>query len=259
MDGDLAERLVPLEGGVNFRDMGGYRTVDGRRVKWRHLYRSGTMHRLTPADHAHLATRNIRTVIDLRSASEQAHEPNHWAMTSGTRYWSRCHEEVFGNIHEMAASALASPEAAMRVMEGGYRHLPFQQAEAYAELFFRLAAGELPLVFHCTAGKDRTGGAAALVLAALGVPRETIIADFTMTERAIDLEKALLGARPNPKFAQLANLCAETRKVLIGARPAFINALLDAVIEQCGSLENYLADLGITHGDLGAIRSALLE
>jgi protein-tyrosine phosphatase len=259
MDKDVAERLVPLEGGVNFRDMGGYETTDGRRLKWRHLYRSGAMHRLTPADHDHLAERGIRTVIDFRSGTEQTDEPNHWAISSEANYWSRDHEEVFGNIHEMAAKGLASPADAIAVMEGGFRYLPFQQAEAYAEMFRRLAASEVPLVFHCTAGKDRTGGAAALVLSALGVPRETIIADFTMTERAVDLQKALLRTKPNPKYAHYAKLAPDTRAVFSGAKPSFISAFLDSVDEKCGSVENYLSDLGITGKDIGSIRNTLLD
>ncbi|MDG2003455.1 MAG: tyrosine-protein phosphatase [Novosphingobium sp.] len=259
MDKDVAERLVPLEGGVNFRDMGGYETSDGRTVKWRHLYRSGTMHRLTPADHEHLATRGIRTVIDFRSGGEQVEEPNHWALASDTNYWSREHEEVFGNIHEMAASGLATPEDAMQVMEAGFRYLPFQQAEAYGEMFRRLAASEVPLAFHCTAGKDRTGGGAALILAALGVPRASIIADFTMTERAVDLQKALLRRKPNPKFAHFAELDEDTRAAFSGAKANYVNAFLDTIDEKCGSLENYLSDFGITQSDIGSIRASLLD
>jgi len=260
IDPDVAERLLPLEGGINFRDMGGYATVDGRRVKWRHLYRSGTMTRLTEADREHLAGRGIRTVIDFRTGSEQESEPNHWAIgADGTLYWSRDHEEVFGNIHEMAASGLPSLADAMRVMEDGFRHLPFQQAEAYAEMFRRLAASEVPLAFHCTAGKDRTGGAAALILAALGVPREAIIADFTMTERAVDLQKALLQRKPDPKYAHFARLADDVRSAFGGAKPSYINAFMDSVDEKCGSVENYLSDLGITRSDIGSIRSSLLD
>jgi protein-tyrosine phosphatase len=259
MDKDVAERLLPLDGGINFRDMGGYETVDGRRVKWRHLYRSGTMTRLTPADHEHLATRGIRTVIDFRSKSEQSDEPNHWALASDSNYWSRDHEEVFGNIHEMAASGLASPEDAMQVMESGFRHLPFQQAHAYAEMFRRLAASEVPLAFHCTAGKDRTGGAAALILSVLGVPRQSIVADFTMTERAVDLQKALVQRKPNPKFAHFAKLDEGTRAVFSGAKENYVTAFLDAIDEKCGSVENYLSDLGITRSDIGSVRAGLLD
>lgn len=259
MDQELSDRLIPLEGGVNFRDMGGYAAQDGRTVKWRHLYRSGTMTRLTPADHDHLTKRGIRTVIDFRSGSEQAEDPNHWALASGDIYWSRDHEEVFGNMHEMAAKGLATVEDALQVMEGGFRHLPIQQAEAYGEMLRRLVAGAVPAVIHCTAGKDRTGGGAALILAALGVPRESIIADFFMTERAVDLQKALVHRKPNPKYAHYARLPGDVRAAFGGAKPRFIAAFLDSIDAQCGSMNNYLADLGISDDDLGELREALLE
>lgn len=259
MSDDLSRRLLPLEGGINFRDMGGYETIDGRRTKWRRLYRSGTMTRLTEADRAHLATRGIRSVIDFRTATEQQDEPNRWGIEDTDGYWSRPHEETFGNIHEMAAMGLATPRDAEMVMEAGFRHLPVQQAEAYAEMMRRLAGGHVPVVIHCTAGKDRTGGGAALILAALGVPREAIVADFILTERAVDLQKDLMRGPPNPKYAHYAKLDPEVRNAFGGARPGYIAAFLDAIDERFGSVGNYLSDLGITDSDLGSIREDLLE
>ncbi len=259
MDDDLSERLLPLEGGINFRDMGGYAARDGRRVKWRRLYRSGTMSRLTPADYEHLAERGIRTVIDFRTAAEQMHEPNDWAMQNAGTYWSRQHNETFGKLYEMVERGIGSAEEAHQLMVDGFRHLPFQQAEAYAEMFRRLASGEVPLVFHCTAGKDRTGGAAALVLAALGVPRDTVAADFTMTERALDIEKAFRSRPDDPNHAAFKNVDMRVMAPLGTAHPEFVLALLDSVKERCGSVENYLSDLGITASDLGSIRNDLLE
>ena len=259
MTDELSRRLLPLEGGINFRDMGGYAALDGRRVKWGHLFRSGTMTRLTPADRARLAQIGIRTVIDFRTASEQASEPNDWAREETGGYWSRPHEEVFGNMHEMARGGLATVRDAEAIMEAGYRHLPVQQAQAYGEMFRRLASGDVPAVIHCTAGKDRTGGGAALILAALGVPREAIVADFVLTERAVDLEKALLHRKPDPKYAHYAKLDPEIRRAFSGARPGYIVAFLDALEQEFGSVENYLSDLGITRADLGSVRAGLLD
>ncbi len=142
VEDDLAKRLLPLEGGVNFRDMGGYPAADGRRVKWGHLYRSGTMNRLTEADRAHLAERGIRTVIDFRTESEHAHEPNDWGMTLGEGYWRRTHVETFGNWSDLDPARLGTERDAEKVLEAGFRKLPEQQAAAYAEMFRRLAAGE---------------------------------------------------------------------------------------------------------------------
>lgn len=259
MEQELKDRLIPLEGGINFRDLGGYATQDGRSVKWGHLFRSGTMNRLTPADYEHLAEIGIRTVIDLRTATEQKAEPNDWCRIAGVTYWSRDHEEVFGNINEMIARGIESEEQAHQIMVGGFRHLPFQQSEAYAELFRRLAASEVPLAFNCTAGKDRTGGAAALVLSALGVPDETIAADFNMTERAIDLMKVFHADPDDPNSRDFKQIDMSKMAPMGSAHPDFVTAFLDSIKEKCGSVANYLSDLGITGSDLDSIRHELLE
>ena len=258
LDADWQLRLVPLEGGVNFRDLGGYEAADGRRVKWRHIYRSGTMGRLTEADANHLAQLGIRCVVDFRSIREQRHEPNRWCQAAGVTYWSRAHREVFGHLHDMVERGIESEAQAEGVMIHGFRHLPFQQAPAYAELLKRMADGEVPIAFNCTAGKDRTGGAAALVMAVLGVSRDAIAADFALTERAVDLRKTF-GARPNDPASPYAKLSEEVMAALSGARPAYIAAFLDAIDEECGSLQGYLERLGITPAQTEAMRQGLLD
>ncbi len=259
IEDDLTQRLLPLEGGVNFRDMGGYPAHEGRRVKWRHLYRSGTMSRLTSADREHLAQRGIRTVIDFRTVEEQEREPNEWGLSLGDAYWRRPHTETFGNWSGLDPAKLQAVRDVEIVMEEGYRHLPRQQAEAYAEMFRRLAAGNVPAVIHCTAGKDRTGGGAALILAALGVPRDAIIADFVMTERAVDLTKALAGRKRSAKYDAFAKIDPTVVKAFASARPGFIGAFLDSLDSEFGSVEGYLAHLDMTAPDIAAMRASLLE
>lgn len=259
MDTDVAERLLPLEGGVNFRDMGGYATVDGRTTRWRTLFRSGLMSYLTPSDEARLEQLGIRCIIDLRTASEQEHEPNHWAMRSGISYWSRPHEEHFGNLHHMVSEGIATAEDAHHIMVGGFRHLPIQQGVAYAEMFRRLAAGDAPLVFNCAAGKDRTGGGAALVLMALGVPRETILADFAMTERAVNLRKALSRPGRKPSSPRYDLLPDDVRSAIAGSPPFYIAALIDEIGTRFGGIEGYLSELGFNTNDHAAIRESLLD
>ncbi|MBM3595655.1 MAG: tyrosine-protein phosphatase [Alphaproteobacteria bacterium] len=261
VDEELARRLLPLEGGVNFRDIGGYPAAYGRRVKWGRLFRSGTMARLTEADRAHLAERGIRTVIDFRTESEHAHEPNEWGMGLGEGYWRRPHDETFGNWSDLDPARLGTERDAEKVLEAGFRKLPEQQAQAYAEMFRRLAAGHVPAVIHCTAGKDRTGGGAALILAMLGVPREHIVADFLLTQRAFKAPTALSGARrnPDPKYQRFAEMKREVLAVFSSSRPSFIAAFLDSLDAQHGGIENYAATLGFTAADREAIRAGLLE
>jgi protein-tyrosine phosphatase len=259
MDADVAERLIALEGGVNFRDMGGYRAADGRTVRWRRLFRSGTMGRLTPGDYDTLAGHGIRTIIDLRTGVEQEDDPNLWAREAGIGYWSRDHDETFGNLHEMAGFGIATAEEAHEVMCAGYRHLPVQHAPAYAEMFRRIAAGGVPIVINCTAGKDRTGAGAALVLAALGVPREIIAADFQMTERSVDLAVALTGRRKSRHADRYLDLAEPVKRALGRAHPEYILAMLDAVESEFGGIAGYLERAGFSAPDLEAIRSELLE
>ncbi len=262
VDDDLAQRLLPLEGGVNFRDMGGYPAADGRRVKWGHLYRSGTMNRLTSADRVHLDERGIKTVIDFRTESEHAHEPNDWGMKLGQDYWRRAHDETFGNWSDLDPTLLGTERDAERVFEAGFRKLPEQQGIAYAEMFRRLAAGNVPAVIHCTAGKDRTGGGAALILAMLGVPREHIVADFMLTQRAFNPQSTLRPngkPNPDPKYQRFLEMKREVLAVFSSVRPSFIAAFLDGLEQQHGGIENYANALGISGPDRDTIRSTLLE
>jgi protein-tyrosine phosphatase len=146
-----------------------------------------------------------------------------------------------------------------------YRALPEHLAVAYAGLFARLAAGDLPLVFACAAGKDRTGLAAALVLTALGVPRELVIEDFRLTETAVDLERVLLqrpdrGLGLDADRAGLAAVSRETRAPLLAADPEYLVTALAQIESAYGSVAEYLrARLGVDAASLAAIRSHLLE
>ncbi|HKX77981.1 MAG TPA: tyrosine-protein phosphatase [Novosphingobium sp.] len=259
MEQDRARRVLALEGGINFRDMGGYATSDGKRTKWGRLYRSGTMSMLTTADFDDLAKLGIRAVVDFRTRTEQESEPNLWCREHGIDYWSRSHDLVFGNLHDMIDRGIASAEESRQIMLDGFRHLPFQQAEAYAELIRRIADGKVPIAFNCTAGKDRTGGAAALVLALLGVPRETIVADFVLTGELLDLAKAYRSRPENPDHARYKRLDREIIAPMGEAHADYVAGFLDAIDEKCGSVEGYLAGLGISEVEMQAVRAELLE
>ena len=178
-------RLLPLQGGQNFRDLGGYRTRGGKTVRWGMLYRSGSMHFLTPADFDYLARRGIRTVCDFRSTKERSGEPVVWPAGKAPH--------VLADDYEMDTRALA-PKAdhmptaaeAKATMTATYPQLLKQFNSQYRRMFGELLAGRVPLAFNCTAGKDRTGVAAALILTALDVPRETVIADYLLTNKYFD-------------------------------------------------------------------------
>lgn len=255
-DGDDARRVLNLEGGVNFRDLGGYRTQDGRSVRWQTLYRSGSMGHLTEPDHAMLSALNIGGVHDLRTSEEREREPNRWAEAAGIAYWSRDYVSGFGVLWEMLTAEIPDPVAALQVMREGYRRLPFEHAPSYQALLERLRDGEVPMVFNCSAGKDRAGTAAALVLTLLGVKRETVVQDYRLTDRVLAdradkmLRRALVSGR----------VSEAVWAVVMRTDDSFIEAAFDSIKERHGSVEGYFHEaLHIDAASIEAIRDLLLE
>jgi protein-tyrosine phosphatase len=251
-----AERIIALDGGRNFRDLGGYPAADGRHVRWGLLYRSGALSGVTQAGWAQLCERNIRTICDFRTARERATDPFAWAGHESLSYWAHDYELSFAELGEMLRSAFPSAEEARSGMIAGYRELPYQLAPAYRALFGYLKANAVPLVFNCAAGKDRAGTAAALILTALGVSREIVVEDYLLTNIAYNVEAALL-KRAVGHFAHFPN---GVGAVIANADAAYIEAALDAVEGGKGGFSGFLqTQLNVSGEDLRGIRDLLLE
>jgi protein-tyrosine phosphatase len=180
-DGAGPGRALPLEGCVNFRDLGGYRTRDGRSVRWRHLFRADGLNRLSPGDRETFVELGVATVIDLRTVDEASTRGRFPVELVPVRYLDLPLTDVLPSAEDLPswreASYVASRYVAM-VTDGG--PVLTRAIEALAE------AGSLPAVFHCSAGKDRTGVLAALILAFLGVPDETIVDDYALSAAAME-------------------------------------------------------------------------
>jgi protein tyrosine/serine phosphatase len=176
-------RLLPLVGAYNFRDLGGYPTVDGRTTRWGRLFRSDTLHELTEADLAVLRRIGLASVIDLRTASEVQRTGRGLLQDEPIRYLhlSVMQEGISGNDEPRPSLAdLDLASLYLRWLDSGRQ--PFVDAlGAVAD------PGGYPLVFHCAAGKDRTGLLAALVLDIVGVVREAIVEDYVLTATRLDL------------------------------------------------------------------------
>lgn len=170
------QRHYLLQGGCNFRDLGGYPTRDGRATRWGMLFRSAVLTYLTPADHRQLASLKVHTICDLRRADEIALEPTRWATEVCVESWSidadvaRAQQSKDWESHSEEAAAIAT-------MREAYRSMPKWLQPQLRGLFQCLRAGSSPILFHCAAGKDRTGFIAAMLLHALGVPRSVIFED----------------------------------------------------------------------------------
>jgi protein-tyrosine phosphatase len=243
------ERRIELEGVTNFRDLGGYETSAGDTVKWRTAFRSDTLSSLTDTDMETVCGLGVNTAVDLRYGDERQREPSRFLG----------HEQVevlaLGLDERPSASFLDSFEATPDAAESGrtyltenYRNYPFLYAKGYGTLMRRLANGERVIV-HCTAGKDRAGTAAALVLMALGVPRDTVFEDYLLTNQYWDR-----GGRERP------GMDAETAASIFSARPEYLEAAFSAIENQCGTFEVYFEEaLGLDDPTLDALRSACLS
>lgn len=234
----LAETLLPMEGGYNFRDMGGIRTVDGRYVRWGRLFRSDDMPNLTDADLEYLSTIPLRTVVDFRSAEEIAKAPDRLPRSVVNAAALSIDP---GSIIELASGDkkpyVAGP---FQMMQDLNRLLVSEPAivEIYKE-FFALVQDEskLPLMFHCSAGKDRTGMAAALILSALGVDRQIIIRDYLASNDYL-----------SDKYAPIVAEHPESQ-ALMEVHREYIEAGFDEIERRYGTVSNYLEkQLGVDTG-----------
>jgi protein-tyrosine phosphatase len=248
------QRVLPLQGGRNFRDLGGYRTADGRMVKWNVLYRSGSMHGLTLADYTALERRGIRVVCDLRDNAERAAEPVDWPRAHAPRVLSE--DYTLDMAMAMPADlAHASPEQARASMAASYPRMLGQFNGQFRRMFAELLAHHVPLAFNCSAGKDRTGIAAALILTALDVPRETVIEDYLLTNRTLDAAKLMSASSKATANAAWTKFPPEVLKAMMAADRSYIEAAFRVIDQHPGGAQGYLKDeLGLSRGDLVRLR-----
>lgn len=266
-----AVRLLPLEGGRNFRDMGGYKTTDGKYVKWGHVFRSGVMNELTDADYDYLKQLGIRTVCDYRTAEERENEPTDWrAGAIDYKFFPDPAEEHNPADNPMFAALMdpdSSPEDVRMGMAEGYVGIAYDQAPAYTAMFDELAKGNIPLAFNCSAGKDRAGTSAALILTALGVPRDVVVHDYSLSDDYVDYMEAFMNedARKEAEegdspYAFLFQLPEEKVAPLLASHPEYIEATFAALEAEHGSVMAFIqTELDVTDDELASIRAQLLE
>ncbi len=253
----VAERALPFVGGVNFRDIGGYAIADGRRLKWGVLFRSGHMANLSTADKRLFAALDIGTVIDFRMLEEREHEKTELPGPPelhvigippgiGDRYF----------FHRLFAAS-DDPADVVDAMHQMMACLVRDAAPYYARMFeVLLGAPRGAVLMNCSAGKERTGVAIALLLAALGVPRETIMYDFMLSASCFPalaevprvLEKYAVESRGEAATALIMPLL-ETRR-------SYLDAAFAAIEADCGSVAAFLhKHYGLKEAELTRLRA----
>jgi protein-tyrosine phosphatase len=249
-----AERTLPLPGGVNFRDVGGYRTADGRAVRWGQVYRAGSLAELTDDDVATVGALGLRLACDLRSADEVARHADR--LPPGATH---AHRPIVGEVSRLrrVVTLYRKRHRVQELLEEVYRVMLDQNGPVFAEVL-RLAAdpANRPLIIHCTAGKDRTGLAVALLLLALGVPEETVVADYTLSNHAFDV----LANRMRPEMARLYSLGfgeVQLQPFLL-AEARTLRGALAYVQRRYGSVDWYLQRAGLSDDMVARLRDGLL-
>lgn len=249
------DRSLPLAGGHNFRDFGGYPTIDGRRVRRGLLFRSGLMSHLTADDETRLRALGIATICDLRTRAEREERPTRWLGDAGDLLFDD-DTEATTTLRALLERGDASEAEGRDAMVALYRELPFKHRTMYRAMFRRLIDGKVPLLVNCSAGKDRTGVGAALVLRALGVAPDLIERDFLATATALDTARLLADSG----FAHPLDASSPVVSAMMTVVPEYLAAAFAAIDARCGSFDRYVADeLDVDDADLATMRANLLE
>ncbi|MBR0681744.1 tyrosine-protein phosphatase [Roseomonas eburnea] len=248
MDQDLP-RVLPLEGASNLRDLGGWQAAGGRRVRHGMVFRSAALHGLTDVDLAQLGRTGLRTVCDLRGAREATRAPSR--LPPGAEPHPLPIEPFVGaSLKDMLERGAATGEGATDLLRQAYLAYATDHLPTYRQLFALLLEEERrPLLFHCSAGKDRTGLGAALILTVLGADRATVMADYQATDR--------FWRRDHPLPQDVPRAAAEA---ILATHPALLHEALDAAISRFGSVEGLAREgLGLDRAALAELHSALLD
>ena len=243
-------RVIPLFAVHNFRDLGGYPTFDGRAIRWRTLFRADGLYRLTDDDARTVVGLGVRTVVDLRTAKEVKtrgmfpkgeHDVEYHHLPIIDSTWGDGSAPKIDDVVEFLVAA--------------YRELLDVAAPRFAEAVTLLASENvLPAVFHCAAGKDRTGILSALILGSLGVSEDFIAADYGLTEQA--MHRLIVWAREHQP--ELAELYAKMPARFAAADPRAMSVILDEIVARYGSIRDYVREIGVSEDSLAALERGLL-
>jgi protein-tyrosine phosphatase len=226
---DSPVRHLNLQGASNFRDLGGYPTADGRTTRWRHIFRSNHLGQLTAADIEIVRALGVRSAFDFRGVEERT--AGVCVVDEITVHSLPIEPTVVASLRaELARGTLTAP-VALEIMRESYRNYVRHNTHSFRNLFGHLLEDRAPLVIHCTAGKDRTGFASALILHALGVPDDVIAEDYLLTNTYYKRDAS-----------SAADLPADVLNAIGSVEASYLAAAFEAVAGEYGDLETYLRE-----------------
>lgn len=242
-----SERHLSMQGTPNFRDLGGYRNKDGKQIKWGAIYRSGELSHLTPRDLALFASTGIKKVVDFRTDVEVARNPDKYPENAGVVRISSPigDQKAMGRMmKEFSKPENLTAEKAREFMVEGGKNFAVS-AKDFQPVVDALVYGgpQTPFLFHCSAGKDRTGFSAALILGILNVDRDTIMEDYLLSNKYTIPYYQKNGQMPG----NFGDVSADALKPFMGVEPEYMQASWEAIDNIYGSMDNMLQEVfGIT-------------
>lgn len=245
---DVSRRHLPLSGASNFRDLGGYVGQEGRPVKWRKIFRSDHLANLSAEDLQQIQSIGIKRSFDFRGVQESQAQAYDWPDIQ--RHSLSIEPTVVQRLQaqHLTGKPLTAADA-LDAMQTTYRDFVRVDSGRFAQLFEHLLDQPEPLLFHCTAGKDRTGLAAALVLYALGVSEADIWRDYLLTNQLY--KRNSIGA---------TSLAPDVLKIVWEVQESFLQASLEEIHARYGSVQNYLnQELNLTPAALLRLQSLYLD
>ncbi len=254
MSATTPERRVALGGPVNFRDLGGYATADGGTVRWGKVFRSDSLHHLTPDDGPKLASIGIRQAIDFRADDELDRIGIGHLGQLDIRHVHL--PTVDRALHTVRPPDWEPPESAGAV----YGVMLRAGAAAYAEALRTLATPDaLPAVFFCMAGKDRTGVFGAVLLGLLGVGDDDIVADYALTHEVVDQIHARRDLADHPSDDEEGSVWRDLPADLLGAHAATMVQTLGIIRDQWGGFDGYASSIGVADDVIASLRDELVD
>ena len=250
-------RLLPMDGSHNTRELGGYKTTDGKTIKWGKLFRSDKLSDISKTDQAYLQNLGIKKIVDFRSEQEKAEDPN--IIPTGISY-VEMPISVDGAMRSKIEAVLKgeTDREVQSFLIDANKEFVTNYADVYENFLRGLIDEDAPTLFHCTAGKDRAGFAAAITLIALGVSKEDVINDYMKTN-AFTQERIeeILG---QIELMSLYQSDVEILRPLLGVEQIYIETAFRTAEEKYGSLENFIRDgLNISDEDIQKLRNKFLE
>ena len=250
-------RLLPMDGAHNTRELGGYKTTDGKSVKWGMLYRSDKLSDISDTDQAYLQDLGIKKIIDFRSKEEKEEDPD--IIPKGIDY-IEMPISVDGAMRSKIEAVLKGEtnKDVKSFLIDANKEFVSNYTDVYEDFLRNLIDDDGPALFHCTAGKDRAGFAAAITLIALGVSKEDVINDYMKTNQFTkDRIEEIIG---QIKLMTLYQTDAEILRPLLGVEREYIETAFQTAEEKYGSLENFIREgLNISDEEIQILRNKFLE